>query len=195
MTRPACLHPRRRVGREERDRRGIEEAVFGAAEERLPRFREIKPGTPTDINPGSRLYGWEAAIDLWFFIVLVPSIKEADGFWIEVAWSRDGRLPGHFPTAGGGEGERANLGKLMGARNSLYRWEVTTVGSIGLLDQEAFDEWLQDPEKLEAERIRDGLSKVPRCVEEAIDRIVLHALPYFEVIARDRGYAPPAATS
>ena len=163
--------------------------------ERLPRFREIKPGTPTDINPGSRLYGWEAAVDLWFFIVLVPSIKEADSFWIEVAWSRDGRLPGHFPTAGGAEGERANLGKLMGARNSFHRWEVTTVGSIGLLDQEAFDKWLKDPEKVEAKRISDALSKVPGCVEEAIDCIVSHALPYLDGIARDRGVAPPPATA
>ena len=104
-----------------------------------------------------------------------------------------GRLPGYFPQDQGPEGERANLGKLMGAPNSFFRWEVTMVGRLDLLDQEAFDDWLRDPEKLETERISDGLSKVPGCVEEAIDRIVLHALPYFDGIARDRGYAPPPA--
>ena len=71
---------------------------------RVPEFREIKPGAPADINPGSRLYAREVAPDLWFFIVLVPSIKEADEFWIELAWSRDGSPAGLLPAGSGTRG-------------------------------------------------------------------------------------------
>ena len=57
------------------------------------------------------------------------------------------------------------------------------------MTDEEFAHWAKNPEEMERQRIEAGLKQAPVCVQDAIDRIVAYAVPFFE---RVREHAPSA---
>ncbi len=159
-----------------------------AMRRRLPQFVPVKFTGHPQINPGSRIFCSLAAPDLSFFVILVTQLKEPDNFWIEAAWSPDQRVPDIYPDLHQKQGERRNIGTLWGARNGWFEWEVTRLKSLAGMTQDEFDDWLRNQERVERERIEEGLRRAPECVEDAITRIDEYVLPYFKQVAESRGY-------
>jgi hypothetical protein len=154
---------------------------------RHPQFVPVKSMGHTQINPGSRVYCWMAAPDLSFFVILLTHLKEPDNFWVEAAWSPDQRVPIMYPDLHQKQRERRNIGKFWGARNGWYEWEVSRLKSLAGMTQDEFDDWLRNQERVERERIEEGLRRAPECVEDARNRIDEYVLPYFKKIAESRG--------
>ena len=97
---------------------------------KLQQFVLFKDKGNRQIKPGTQVYRWGNAPDMYFFVLLETQTKEPDRFWVSLAWSRDGFVPSIHPDLNGEEGERFNLGKLSNARNSFHEWELTTLPSL-----------------------------------------------------------------
>jgi hypothetical protein len=155
--------------------------LFDAGMKRkLAQFQLFKNKGNREIKPGTQVYRWESAPDLYFFIMLEIQAKEPDRFWISLGWSRDGLVPSVYPELKGEVGARFNLGKLWNARNSFHYWELTkVVERVSMSDDEMIFA-LSDAG--EEQRIAKGISQAPASVDDAIERIVQYAVPYFDSI-------------
>ena len=130
----------------------------------------------------------ESRADLSFFVVLKPLTKEADEFWVHVGWSR---MEDHSDLADNFFDQLINLGKLWNAPNSWFKWQLTEPGYLQLatMTDEEFAYWAKNQEEMERQRIEAGLRQAPVCVQDAIDRIVTHAVPFFNRIKDDASSA------
>lgn len=72
--------------------KALKEAFTQAMAAELPRFRET-PIRSMYLNPGERVFSWEAAGAANLFVILVPHPKGPDQFTIELGWSVLGRFP------------------------------------------------------------------------------------------------------
>jgi hypothetical protein len=178
-------------------RKEIGEAVrkrFNARmKEALPQFRELKSAGLTGIASGSRVYCCQAAPELSFFLILVPSVMDLDRFTLEGAWSKDGRVPSRlgFLTDQPDGSLRFRIPSLWEVPHGDYWWELTETRSTNAMTSEEFEDWLRNQEQVLKERIEEGLRRIPGCVDEAIERIVKYALPYFDGVAKAQGYLSP----
>jgi hypothetical protein len=132
-----------------------------------------------------RWYRWKVASDLAFFLVLNPRMKEGDDFWIHVGWSRKedhSDLGDNF-----NHKQLFNLGKLWNAPNGWFQWWLTEPGyeQLTRMTDEEFAHWAENPQEVDRQRIDDGLKRAPICVQDAIDRIVAYALPFFDRMRED----------
>jgi hypothetical protein len=156
---------------------------------RLPDFVPFKTVEKGAIRLGSecRWYRWKVASDLSFFVILKPSTKEDDAFWIHVGWSRN---EDHSDLADKFD-QFFNLGKLWNAPNSWFQWRLTEPGyqQLARMTDEEFAHWAKNQEEVERQRIESGLRQAPVCVEDAIDRIVAYAIPFFVRIREDASRA------
>jgi hypothetical protein len=158
--------------------------------QKLPQFREVKPAERKGLVPGSRAYCCQAAPELSFFLILVPSIMESDRFTLDGAWSTGGRVPSQlsFLTDQPDGSHRFRLPALWNVPHGDYWWELSDGRHTDPMTADEFDEWLHNHQRILKERIEEGLRKARGCVDQAIDRIVEYALPYFDGIAKARGY-------
>ena len=112
-----------------------------------------------------------------------PLTKEADDFWIHVGWSRKedhSDLTDNFD-------QLFNLGKLWNAPNSWFQWQLTEPGYLQLarMTDEEFAYWAKNQQEVELQRIEAGLRQAPVCVQDAIDKIVAYAVPFFDRMKED----------
>jgi hypothetical protein len=149
---------------------------------KLGPFRLFKDKGNRQIKPGTQVYRWEKAPDMYFFVMLETQTKEPDRFWVSVAWSRDGFVPSIYPDLGGVEGDRFNLGKLSNARNSFHEWELTKLPSVVDMSPEEMSDEIS--KEWDRKRIAEGIRQAPASVADAIDRIVEYAVPYFERVSQ-----------
>jgi hypothetical protein len=147
---------------------------------RLGQFRSFKDNGNRQISPRTQVYRWERAPGLHFFVLLEIQAKEPDRFWISLAWSRDGLVPSVYPDLKGEVGARFNLGKLWNARNAFHYWELTNVPERAMLSDDELI--LALSEEGETARIAEGISRAPKSVDDAINRIIDYGLPYFESV-------------
>jgi hypothetical protein len=145
-------------------------------------FKMVQKGM-AGFGPECRWYRWRVASDLSFFLILQPQTKEGDEFWIHVAWSRkedQSDLENNFEQC-------CNLGKLWNAPNGWYTWELTDPSYLRLatMTKEEFAYWAKHVEEMDRQRIEAGLRQAPACVQDAIDRIVAYALPFFDRVRKD----------
>jgi len=155
----------------------------------LPDFVPFKMVEKGVIRHGSecRWYRWKVARDLAFFVVLKPRTNEGDDFWVHVGWSRK---EDHSDLADNFE-QILNLGKLWNAPNGWFQWQLTEPGylQIGRMTDEEFAYWAKNQQEVERQRIEAGLKQAPVCVQDAIDRIVTYAVPFFERVREDASSA------
>ena len=135
------------------------------------------------LGPECRWYRWKVASDLAFFLILKPRTKEGDDFWIHVAWSQK---EDHSDLEDSID-QFSNLGKLWNAPNGFFVWQLTEPGyaQLARMTDEEFAHWAKNPQELERKRIEAGLKQAPVCVQDAIDRIVAYAVPFFERLRQD----------
>ena len=118
---------------------------------------------------------------------------EADRFTLEGAWSKDGQVPSQlsFLTDRTDGSHRFRLPALWDVPHGDYWWELSDARHANPMTLEEFDDWLHNHERILKERIEEGLRKTSGCVDEAIDRVLEYALPYFGEVAKARGYPSP----
>jgi hypothetical protein len=149
-------------------------------------FKMVEKGA-IRLGPECRWYRWTVASDLAFFVILKPRIKEGDDFWIHVGWSRK---DDHSDLADNFD-QVFNLGKLWDAPNSWFQWQLTEPGyqQLARMTDEEFARWAKNPQEVEQQRIEAGLRQAPVCVQDAIDRIVTYAIPFFDRVREDASRA------
>ena len=145
-------------------------------------FKMVEKDT-TGLGSECRWYRWKVASDLAFFLILKPSTKEGDEFWIHVGWSRQ---EDHSDLADNFD-HLFNLGKLWNAPNGWFQWQLTERGylQIGRMTDEEFAYWAKNQQEVERQRIEAGLKQAPVCVQDAIDRIAAYAVPLFDRMRED----------
>ena len=60
---------------------------------------------------------------------------------------------------------------------------------IGRMTDEEFANWAKNQQEAERQRIEAGLKQAPVCVQDAIDRIVTYAVPFFKQVREDASSA------
>ena len=159
-----------------------------AMAERLPQF------APVTIKsryawPGSRIFRWVAGPSLHFFIELFLDPKGDDSFGVEIGWSRLARYP--------------EVPSRPGFREDVARAEHWV--RLSLLDSNVGGMWsLEDPDGSPgafgqgsgiSRQVAAGLAQIPveqalarvgPRVGDAIEKLVVYALPYFEEVSRSK---------
>jgi hypothetical protein len=171
--------------------RAVRQLFDDRMRQKLPQFSLFKDKGNRQVNPGTRVYRRIVSQDLYLFVMLQPTVKEPDDFIVVVAWSHDGVVPGVYPDLNGEAGDRFNLGKLWNARNSFHKWMLTNPPSQygGSSIEEVIHSLSDEGEK---DRIEAGLRQAPVRVDDAINRIVEYALPYFDTVIKTRTEGPTA---
>ena len=156
---------------------------------RLPDFVPYKMVDNIKSCHGSecRWYRWQVAPDLSFFVMLKPKTKVGDEFWIHVGWSR---TEDHSDVTDNFE-QCFNLGKLWNAPAGWYTWRLNEPGyeQIGRMTDEEFAHWAKNPQEMDRQRLEAGSKQAPICVQDAIDRIIAYAIPFFERVRQDASSA------
>ena len=160
----------------------LREAFESKVRERLPGFR------PEKVRIGSRtetVFGRRCDANLFFFILLVLDPKR-DWFTVESGWSNNGKFPADelpdIPTE-----------KTCGRAAMLFRvpflwakkdewWELAPEWS-----DEDWDEWLFNDKERPDEPTEVVLAKVPPVVDEVIDKIQKHLIPFFRRVSARHG--------
>ena len=164
--------------------------------EKLPRFRPARlPQLPDFI-----VFCWTLAPELTVFVSFQISQKH-DSFTTECAWSTKGRFPASMtqmfprdiPESGIRhddpiDGEfRFRLGELFAPRQDFW-WHLSP--QLTIEDVLRQQQHVIRTGNLEEEfPIEQAIARVPEAVNDALDRIVRHALPYFGEVARSHGLA------
>ena len=148
----------------------------------LPQFREIKTA---EIPPGSRLYCWERAPDLSFYLLLLV-FPQWDEFTIEVAWSRKGQFPDRTMFCDPDEEPQDGtlgfrLGRLWEVNKGVW-WQLTEYPSPAQLERSLLTGQDVMPP------VEEIMPNVIPMVDDAINRIVEYAVPYFTKVAKKYGY-------
>ena len=159
--------------------------------ERLPWFQPF----PFKDNPlGERAYCCRPADDLAFYIVLRPHPRQ-ETFSIEIGWS-DGRpwpLPHEWwvdaDAPVDGVGGWLGLGALWGAPNGLHEWQLSEHMPLDFVLTASPEEFVA--RLVDDEYVQTGVANVSAAVQDAVARVVDHALPYFRRIASERGRTFP----
>jgi hypothetical protein len=168
--------------------RAVRAEFTAALARRLPQF------APVTIKsryawPGSRVFRWTRDDSLHFFVELFSDPKGDDSFSVEVGWSRLGRYPEMSIRPGFITGEElaeteywcrlSHLYSPMGGFWSLEEPDDAPGASgLGSGRSPALAAGLpQIP-------VEEALARVARRVEDAVDKLVVHALPYLDEVAR-----------
>lgn len=156
---------------------------FGARlKQILPQFDEAKDEL---IPQGCRLYRWRpgGAVTFYLFLLIDP---QSDRFTVEVVWTLTGQWPPTFrgwgapddqPTEGTVE---FRLCRFWEPKQDIW-WEVARLPTMEDLERAILT--LGDYE----EALENALPRVEPLVDDAINRIEQHALPYFANIAARYG--------
>ena len=158
---------------------------------RVPGFQRVK-GEP--LPPGCRLFGWQYAPDLTFYLLL--NVVDGERFFIDIAWTRNGcfpdiplRRPRDIPELSIRKDEPMH-GDFLFRLPMLWlskdkSWDVVPKRSLQELALEIesgeFDKRLSNPETLE-----DLLPKISELVLDAIAKIEQYAVPYLLQVAKER---------
>src|SRR5262249_35789805 len=144
------------------------------------------------------LFGWEVGPGLSFYLLLVISARE-DRFTVEVAWSRNGHFPARatpsqpidFPELNVRRDEprdgdfRFRLARLWTPRGADPWWELAPRRSLADLQEQL--QQLSEGRAPNEETVDEALNKVGPLVDDAVRRIVEHALPYFRGVGASHG--------
>lgn len=130
-----------------------------------------------DTPPGSVLYRWAARDDLVFFLLLQFHRRE-EWFTVEIAWSRHGRWPA----------TEVDRDPDLDSRKDTSRFRA---GRLWAPPQE--DIWWRLAPRVSVEAPLEGhfvavpqdelRRRVPAAVDDAVQRLVQHAVPYFTRVA------------
>lgn len=138
------------------------ESRLGSA---LPQFEPIRD---QKIAPVCRLYGWRAN-EISLFILLQVHRHE-DSFTVEIGWSLSGNWPTPFSVFPFAPDEastmreaRFRLGRLWA--NEVVWWDVAPAWSV--------TRFLKGP-----------TSRIPKQVDDAVNRLSKNGLPYFDRFAK-----------
>jgi hypothetical protein len=145
----------------------------------LPQFKRAK--SQDNMGPETRLYSFQAAEQLHYFIKLIPHRLQQQ-FTLEVGWSVNGELPKLIPFATPYESAATD-----GVVVRLARFYV---------DSDPW--WIVEPPLSGSEslrRMREGifpdpqehLPCVPDLVADAVGKIKDYVIPYFTRIAAEHG--------
>ena len=136
--------------------------------------------------PGSRIFGWAYNPSIHFFVELFFDPKGYDCFGVDVGWSRLGR----FPEVAARMGFREDAGKA----EQWIRLPLLYSNFGGMWSLEAADE---EPGAIGqgggSVRLAAGLPPIPieqalprvgPRVADAVEKLVVYALPYCEEVSR-----------
>ena len=148
--------------------------------ERLPAFVLAKNA---EIPPGCQLYQWEPGPGLHCYLELVVDPKPLDRFNVLVGWSRNGRVPLSITSARLEEDPPG--GDVLGAINQFwdkkpkepYPWDLAPFDSLST------EGWNS------RSTVAEAIGKMPPIVEEVVDRVARHCVPYFQGVANRHGIA------
>ena len=159
---------------------------------RVPGFRRVK-GEP--LPAGCRLFGWQYAPDLTFYLLL--NIVNGERFFIDIAWTRNGRFPDiplrrprDIPELGLRKDEPMH-GDFLFRLPMLWlpkdkSWDVVPKRSLEELARELesgeFDKRLS-----KSDAVEDLLPKVSELVHDAVEKVEGYAVPYLLQVAKDIG--------
>jgi len=141
---------------------------------------------------GSRIFRWVSDPSLHFFVELFFDPKGDDSFGVEVGWSRLGRYP-EVPMRPGSREDVAKAEHWV--RLSSFDSNVGGMWSLEEPDGApgAFGHGSGRSPELAAGLpqipIEEALPRVDRRVADAVDKLVIDALPYFKELSRAK---PPS---
>lgn len=143
----------------------------------LPFFREVKEATAR----GMQLYRWDAMPAVAFYLALQMH-SNLDWFTLEAACTRRDRFPTDMPpqdpTAFGESGDcRFRLSELWTHPPRDVWWECVPRPPL----EHAIEQYMNPPP------VEDLLPLVDSLVEDAMDRVGKHAVPYFREMADSAG--------
>ncbi|CAI8838846.1 hypothetical protein [Methylocaldum szegediense] len=156
---------------------------------RLPTFKPFKSKS-IYLFPGERVYHRILENPIHCFIILVPSRKDTDEFTIEIGWSKPGRFPelgmrpSGRPTPERTEFEQAELVCRLSdfwTREDVW-WPVGAVAKLDVLNpKDQMEALMARVKPISPDEANEA---VQGPVEESIDRIIAHAVPYLDEFAR-----------
>jgi hypothetical protein len=164
------------------------------------RLASLEPDPTAIVPQGWRVFSWSARPDLTFYLVLCID-PQHDSFTVEGAWSRTSAFPGYgglqYPKAwpereiredepSGGQ-FRFRLAHLWQPRDHWW-WLVPEAEVKAQTDKFADAGMAGDPDiyaGLEDLPLEEAQSNVLPMVDDAIEKIMIHAVPYFKQI-KDR---------
>jgi hypothetical protein len=154
---------------------------------RLPQFDPFKIDSDY-VLPGERIFRWLPEDELHCFVILVPSRKSTDEFTIEIGWSTRGRFPERARPAGIASPERSEFGEeeFTCRMNDLWAtgdvwWQVTEFDPMDPESQLSYI--LAGAKPISAEEAQAAVA--PK-VEDAIEKLVDHGVPYLEEYVRSQ---------
>ncbi len=163
----------------------------------LPQFQRVK-GEP--LPTGCRVYAWQFAPDLTFYVQL--NIVHAEIFFVEIAWSRNGQwptktlpgMPRDIPEA------RLRRDNPVGGdfRFRLpYLWQAKDQ-SWDVIRQRSFEERVREfesPDFLQKLAtpvpLQEVLPKIREVVQDSVSKIGEYAVPYLLQVAKDVAVTAP----
>jgi hypothetical protein len=156
----------------------------------LPAFKPLQSKSMY-LFPGERVYYRIPREPIYCLIILVPSQKDADEFTIEIGWSKLGRFPEsgtrpslQLPTAARTEFEQAEyvcrLSDLW-TREDVW-WRVGATAKLDILNPKDQLEALMA--RVKPVSPEDAQAAVQGPVEDAIEKLRVHAIPYLDEFAR-----------
>ena len=137
--------------------------------------------------PGSRIFRWAAAPSLHFFVELFFDAKGDDAFGVEVGWSALGRYP-ELPVRPG-FGAAFDKPEHWVRLSALYSpvggmWSLETAEGTPGARGESIGRSPQVVAGLPSIPFDQALARVGPCVGDAVDKLILHALPYFHEVLK-----------
>jgi hypothetical protein len=151
----------------------------------LPQFRPIKS---EHLTHGERLFEWKAAPALFFFLMLQTD-DHNDEFTVEVAWSSDGQFP--ILSINTSPCEKARGGKMRFRLCNFWTEEDEWFRVCSRPTEAQLKAYFFEGKDYYADSPEEAAQRVPALIEEAIQRILEHAVPYFRKIVAERGQRLP----
>lgn len=156
---------------------------------RLPAFNLLRSKSMY-IFPGERVYYRIPRDPIYCLIILVPSRKDTDEFTIEIGWSKLGRFPEslrpslQLPTATRTEFEQTEYVCRLSyfwTRQDVW-WRVGATAKLDILNPKDQMEALMA--RVKPVSPEEAQAAVQGPVEDAIEKLRVHAIPYLDEFAR-----------
>jgi hypothetical protein len=155
---------------------------------RLPQFVPVKIDSRY-AWPNSRVFRWAYDDVMHFFVEMFFDPKGDDAFTVEVGWSRLGRYPEVSVRPGFRTGEEFAKAEYWCRLSHLYSatggfWSLEEPDAAPGASGQGSGRSPAIGAGLPQIGVEEALTRVAPRVEDAVDKLVVHALPYLDEVAR-----------